>query len=377
MPALNKLVLALGLSILLRPGGADAASMPAQTLRDCMATLARVTDFQGVVYARHDHHVVQESFGAADAQGRVPITAATRFNIGSAGKMFTAVAIGRLVDRHRVELDAPIRRYLPGLKPELASITIAQLLNHTAGLGDYLDPSHRQAIEAANTASELLPLALATPPAFKPGTKRAYSNSGYVVLGAIIEKVSGLTYAQFLQREIFTPLGMSHTRLDASGSAEPMTRMSPAGRLDRPVPSPLQLKRASPAGGAFSTAADMSLFLSALSQGRLLSRQTMQTFLAPRQAPGGSPATYGYGFTLREKPVLRIGHGGGAPGVNAQIALYPDAGWQLIALSNEDPPAASRMVDLLENAVMTPGAESACGMSPGTSQPPPASRSTP
>jgi hypothetical protein len=121
----------------------------------------------------------------------------------------------------------------------------------------------------------------------------------------------------------------------------------------------------------------MSLFLSALAQGRLLSRQTMRTFLAPRQAPGGSPATYGYGFTLREKPVVRIGHGGGAPGVNAQIALYPDAGWQLIALSNEDPPTASRMVDLLENAVMTSGAESVCGMSPSTSQPPPASRSTP
>lgn len=160
---------------------------------------------------------------------------------------------------------------MPALKPEFSSITVAQLLNHTSGLGDYFEPANKATIDAALTASDLLPLALAAPPAFTPGTRRAYSNSGFVVLGAIIEKVTGLTYTDFIRKEILTPLGMRDTQFEATGSAEPMTRMSPGGMLDRPVPSPLRDLHASPAGGAVSTTRDVSKFLAALGGTKLRS----------------------------------------------------------------------------------------------------------
>jgi len=361
MHFLSKMVLVL-VSMVPLCGLAEASSPAAQaeTITACMVRAAADLGFNGSIYARHADLVVEKEFGAADADGKVPITDKTRFNIGSAAKMFTAVAIGLLVDKGAVQFDAPIGRYLADLKPAFSRITVAELLNHTSGLGDYFVPRNKAAINAAVTATDLLPLALATPPAFTPGSKRVYSNSGFVVLGAIIEKVSGMSYAEFVHKEILAPLGMTHTRMDAEDSAEPMSRMSPEGMLEQVRPSPFRQLRASPAGGIFSTASDLSVFLSALTHGRLVSHATLSALLAPRSNPGGGPGTYGYGFDVRVKPILRVGHGGGAPGVNAEIALYPESGWQLIALSNYDPPVASRMVTVLESAVFAADPASAC-----------------
>ena len=339
---------------------ATASPPQAESLVSCINSAAAEIGFHGVVYVRRGDLVVQKPYGMADAAEKMPITAETRFNIGSAAKMFTAVAIARLVDRGEVQLDAPIGNYLADLPPEFARITIAQLLNHTSGLGDYFNMANKRVIDAAISATDLLPLALATSPAFVPGSKRAYSNSGFVVLGAIVEKVSAMSYREFVQKEILHPLGMSHTRFDPQDSAEPMTRMSPNGPLDKLQPSPLRQVRASPAGGIFSTASDMSLLLTALSNGRLVKRETTQLFLEPRADPGGGAGTYGFGFAVQTTPAVRVGHGGGAPGVNAEIALYPDSGWQLIALSNNDPPAASRMLSVLEHAAFSPDLPTAC-----------------
>ena len=342
-------------------GPAYAAPGSSEPIASCMTRAAAVLGFTGSVYARMGETVVERSFGAADAAGRIPISSETRFSMGSANKMFTAAAIGRLVDRGVVSFDAPISRYLTGLKPEFASITIAQLLDHTAGLGDYLAPENMPAIMASKTATDLLPLALATPPAFAPDSRRAYSNSGFVVLGTIIEKVSGLTYAEFVRREILDPLGMVNTRFDGEDAAMPMSRMSPTGMLDkaRPVDG-FAWKVSSPAGGMFSTPSDLSRFLAALADGRLLSPSTQQVLLTARADPGGAPAPFGYGFIVREAPPARVGMGGGAPGINAEVALYRPSGWQLIALANDDPPAATRMRTVLEKAMFAPDPDAAC-----------------
>lgn len=337
----------------------EAAPISPTGIAACMAYAADAFNFNGTVLAKVGDEAVEKSFGVSDAAGKIPVTRGTRFNMASASKMFTAVAIGRLVDRGAIEFDAPIGRYLKGLKPEFSAITIAQLLNHTSGLGNYFAPRNEAAIGAARTATDLLPLALADSPAFTPGSRRAYSNSGFIVLGAIIEKVSGLSYFVFLQREIFGPLDMQSTGPDARGAAEPMTRMSPDGPTTILQPSPMRHARASPAGGMFSTASDIAVFMSALAAGRLVSRETLETLLLPRVDPGGGPGTYGYGFNVQVGPD-RIGHGGGAPGVNAEIALYRDTGWQLIALSNRDPPVASRMIAVLEKALYAKDPPAAC-----------------
>jgi len=338
---------------------AAAAAPPTAALAACMQRAASSLGFNGSVAARVDGVSVEQFFGTADAGGGTPVAAETRFNLGSASKMFTAVAIGRLVDRGAVQFDAPVGRYLPGLPPTVGAITIAELLNHTSGLGDYFQPQNAPAIAAARTATDLLPLAIADPPAFAPGSRRAYSNSGFVVLGAVIEKRSGLSYEEFLQREVFTPVGMRNTRADGRGAAAPMSRMSPDGLLPDPAPVEMPPLRASPAGGFYSTLTDVAAFLAALADGRLVSRATLATMLSPRADPGGGPGTYGYGFNVRVLP-RRIGHGGGAPGVNAEIAFYPDLGWQLIALANRDPPVASQMVAVLEKALLGADAGTAC-----------------
>ena len=331
-----------------------------QVIEACVRSAAETLKFNGSILVALDGLRVEQSFGTSDAAGRVPIDRETRFSVGSASKMLTAVAIGRLVDRGAIDLNAAIGRYLPGLRPEFSSITVAQLLNHTSGLGDYLDLKNKTTIDAARTATDLLPLALASAPAFPPGSKRAYSNSGFVVLGAIIEKVSGMSYAQFVQKEILTPLGMNHTQFIAAGSAEPMTRMSPGGMLDSPIPSPLRDLHASPAGGVVSTTGDLTKFLTALGNAKLIRRATLTKFILARPDPSGDAGSYGYGFNVRIGPPLRVGHGGGAPGVNAEIAYYPATRWQLIALSNNDPPTASRMVTVLEKTIFAPEPEIAC-----------------
>ena len=152
---------------------------------------------------------------------------------------------------------------------------------------------------------------------------------------------------------------MTQTSLERTGSADPMTHMSPQGRTADARLSPLRLDNASPAGGMFSTVQDLSSFLSAVDAGRLVRRGTLDVLLAPR-LDADSGRSYGLGFVVRTEPRLRAGHGGGAPGVNAEVDFFPDSGWQLIALSNNDPPTATRLVDVLERAAFSDEPMRAC-----------------
>ncbi len=347
------------LAVVVVLAGSTNAAPRDKAISNCMASAASAFGFSGTVYASNNDHAVERSFGSSDADGDVANGSHTRFNIGSIDKTFTAVAIGILVDRGVVRFDAPIGLYLSGLVPEFGRITVAELLDHTSGLGDYFRPENRAAIDAAKTATDLLPLALSSPPAFAPGSKRAYSNSGYIVLGAIIEKVSGLTWAEFVRREMLDPAGMSDTRVDSVGGAVPLSRMSPTGRLDKPRAAPGPIL-ASPAGGLFSTPRDLSRFLSALFGGRIVSKTTLAQLTMSRADPAGGPQPAGYGFVIHEKAPAKISVGGGAPGVNADIAYFPDSGWQLIALANIDPPAATLMDRVLERVVTAPDPAAAC-----------------
>jgi D-alanyl-D-alanine carboxypeptidase len=338
------------LLILAQPAQADDG------LGVCMRKAAAEMHFNGVAYAGRGNDVVEEVFGTSDRDGKLPVQPSTRFNIGSAGKMFTAVAIGQLVDRGLISFDAPIGTYLKELRPELADITVRQLLAHTSGLGDYLKPANHDLIEKARTATALLPLAIADVPSFPPGSRFSYSNSGYVVLGAIIERVTRRSYAEYLEREVFARAGMKDTALDTAGSADPMTRMSPVGPLPRPVLSPLRLAFASPAGGEVSTAADMARFLDAVQDNRLVTAATKKTLLTP----ASGSMQYALGFNVTAGPPLKVGHGGGAPGINAEIALFPESGWKVVALSNYDPPTATELAAVLERVVFAADKPAAC-----------------
>jgi CubicO group peptidase (beta-lactamase class C family) len=336
---------------------APSAAAPAEAIHRCAALLTENDRFAGTVAVsrRGDllfSHVYPETADAAGAD--MP------YNVASLGKMFTAVAIGQLVDSGRIAFDDPIGRHLPDLPPELGRITIAQLLNHTSGLADYLRPENRAAIAAARNARDLLPLALAGPLQFEPGSRRAYSNSGFVVLGAIVETLRGESYADYVGRHIFAPAGMTRSSLVApAGVAVPMTRRgaeAPGPRRPAPI---IDGGRASPAGGAYSSAGDLVRFADALLANRLTRTATTEALIRTvgptRTGPNGEVRGYGFGFNVTEMGAMRFaGHGGGSPGMNAELLFSPVTGMAVAILSNYDPPAATAIADFARAALARP-----------------------
>ncbi len=339
-------------------------------LRACIAGRSARDEFSGTMLVGERGRVLwQEAFGHADAGGRIANTPETRFNVASMGKMFTAVAIGQLADAGRLRFDDPIARHLPGLPPEIGAITIDQLLTHRSGLRDYFRPDNRTAIQSARTAADLLPIALADGLAFAPGSAFAYSNSGYVVLGAIVERLSGLSYPDYLQQRIFAPAGMAATSLDGTlARAAAMTRRGPggAGAEGPPRPAP-QIGSAwgSPAGGAVSTVGDLLRFAEALRHHLLTRPETTELMwrahlVPPAEAGGEGQASYGYGFNRLDLDGTRlVGHGGGSIGINAHLEIDPERGRVVVVLANRDPPAATEALRAARRALL--GGGPVCG----------------
>ena len=155
--------------------------------------------------------IVQPAGPTTFAQG-APENA--RFNLGSAGKMFTGVAVGQLIDAGKVRLEDPIGAQVKGLTSEAAAVTVRQLLTHTSGLGNFFSPENLVAIEKARTASDLLSLVASDKPSFPPGSRFQYSNTGFLLLGILVERVSGQSYGRYLDEHVFNPAGMVTTGLE-------------------------------------------------------------------------------------------------------------------------------------------------------------------
>lgn len=326
-----------GAALLGAPFAVLAQTQPAPafapTLAACFASQSALTPFSGLVLAQRGRDSFLQIAGTVDG-GRAP-GRDTPYRLASVGKVFTEVAIGQLVDRGRIRLDAPIGTYLPDLPPALAAVTVEQLILHRSGIsGDImLTPEMAATMQRARSARDLLPLVVNRPLAFAPGTQTQYSNGGYFVLGAIIEAVSGRTYADYLRGAIFRPLGMTRSGVAANPRAAPsMSRMQGPGQplLDRPA-----LVRGLPdlpgtsAGDSISTADDLARLARALLGHRLLSDAT-KARIFPRRGN-----------------VWRIGQGGGRPGANTYFMLFPESDAALIVLTNYDPPAGELMGETL------------------------------
>ncbi|MGQ0558725.1 MAG: serine hydrolase domain-containing protein [Sphingosinicella sp.] len=330
---------------------ASAAVLPVQVeaIAQCAATLAARDEFAGAVaIAAGGKILLSRAYGGVDA------SAGTPHNIGSLNKMFTAVAIGQLADAGRLSFDAPVGRHLPDLPAGIGRVTLAQLLAHSSGLADYARIENRAAMAAARTATDLLPIAVADGLRFEPGTRRSYSNSGYVLLGAVIERLGGRTWSEYVAAQVLAPAGMTRTYTTRpSDAATALTRrsMAPGAELSaerRPAPS-LGGGYASPAGSAYSTAEDLARFAAALLANRLTRPETTARLLTMNGAAGpanrrGETAGYGFGFNLWDTQGTRFaGHGGGSLGVNAELSFNPADGSIVAAVSHYDPPSASQV----------------------------------
>lgn len=319
-----------------------AALAPAVAAR--MGRLAANGRLSGAVLVALGQRVVlRRAYGLADREAGIANSVETRFRIGSMNKMFTAVAALQLAQAGRLKLDAPIGAYLPDYpsKAFRESVTLAQLLSHTAGAGDVFGPqfdAHRLELKAI---ADYVALYGARDPAYRPGDHFDYANYGFELAGYIVERVSGQDYYDYVERHVFRPAGMTST--GSLPEDVPVARRA-VGYLMRDgvlVPNTDTLPyRGGPAGGGYSTVGDMEAFARALMGGRLLDAAHTELMLQGHVQPGPDPANlYGYGMEISMRggrPM--VGHGGGAPGMNGQLWMWPKTGSVAVVLTNFDPP---------------------------------------
>ncbi|MCA1582824.1 MAG: beta-lactamase family protein [Acidobacteria bacterium] len=292
--------------------------------------LASADQFSGVVLlARNGSPFFQKAYGFANRELQVPNTLDTRFNVASIGKLFTSAAIAGLVHDGRLSYSDTVAKWLPSTKiPSADRITVAQLLDMTSGLGDIFGPAYSATPkDRIQELSDYLALFETRPLLFEPGKGREYSNAGYVVLGLIIEKVTGKNYREFVREAVFLPAGMNDTGLFATDEITPRRAVGYTRHLGGGSGSSdarhsnvfLQPGRGSSAGGGFSTAGDLLKFAMAVKKGAL-------SLAEPGRPPGGRSAAGGFA--------------GGAPGSNALLEYNADGSLVAIVLANEDPPLA-------------------------------------
>lgn len=314
----------------LQAPGASPPSLSSTTTAELHRELGDLADsgaFSGVVLLAVGREVsFLEGYGAADREGDRHITSDTRFNVGSLGKSFTSAGILRLVQEGRLSLDDPVGLHLTGLPSGIGDrVTIGHLLRMRSGMGDYLmDPEFQANPDRFRTTEALLALVASRPLEFSPGSQSSYSNSGFVVLGAVIEALEGQPYHDVMREWFFEPLGMA-----ATGPEGPEATSNTAfgysagpqgtGPLRRCPPAP-----ATPAGGVYSTASDLHRFFLALLSDELLDPELTDLFLNIFE-PDPAPA-------IRETG--RLARAGGAPGVGAVVLGEPTTLDLVIVLSN-------------------------------------------
>jgi CubicO group peptidase (beta-lactamase class C family) len=273
-------------------------------------------------------------------------------------KMFTAVAVAQLAQQGKLAFDDPLLKHLPDYpNQEIAGkITIHQLLTHTSGLGDYFTDKFMQTSkDRYRTIQDFFPLFVDKPLTGEPGKEFRYSNAGFMVLGAVVAKVSGEDYFDYVRNHIYKPAGMVNTDAyemdrDTPNLAIGYTQGGMAGPGEPEGPRNnlfLHVVKGGPAGGGFSTVEDLTRFAAALQNGKLLDKKHADLVLTGKVASGRrGNAKYAYGFFDETSRGTRIvGHSGGFPGINSQLDIYLDKGYTVAVMSNYDPPAAQRIAD--------------------------------
>jgi CubicO group peptidase (beta-lactamase class C family) len=313
---------------------------------------AAAGQFSGsVLVAKGDRVLLKRGYGMADRARHLANTARTRFCAASMGKMFTGVAIAQLAGQGRLAFTDTVGAHLPGFPPEIADrVTVHHLLTHTAGMGDVLRRTPDGPPPPVTLAEQLRRIA-AEPLLFDPGARFSYSNSGFIVLGGIIERVTGRKYPDHVRDRVFRPAGMADTAIRVYRASE-VAGMAHgyAGGTDTGD----ELRIGNPSGGAYSTVGDLFRFARALTRHRLLSPALTDTVVTGKVAtdrPGPGEDEYAYGFGDRRIGGVRIvGHNGGSPGYEGQLDIYLDQGWTVVILTNQDGamlPAMRRSEDLL------------------------------
>ena len=324
------------------------------SLRKRLDEVVAVDLFSGAVLVAKDGKTVfAQAYGLADREKKTPNTLQTRFRLGSMNKMFTAVATLQLVQNGKLDLKAPFGNYLTDYpnKDVASKVTIEQMLSHTGGTGDIFGPEFDKNRLELKTLQDYVKLYGNRGPEFEPGSRWQYSNYGFLLLGVIVEKVSGQNYYDYVRDHIFKPAGMIATASEpedqvVADRSVGYMRSDGTGWQRNTDTLPY---RGTSAGGGYSTVEDLLKFATALQTNKLLKPQYTEMLTTGKvETPNGG--RYAYGFQEATVNGTRcFGHGGGAPGMNGELKICPGPGYVVAVLANLDPPAASRVANFITN----------------------------
>lgn len=336
-------VKALGARVTPRP-----ADIPADPRLDDSALAKAVSnklalmgeDYSGVVLiARKGKPFAAFARGLADRERKIPVTAATKFRVGSMNKMHTAVAVLQLAQAGKLDLQAPLITYLKDY-PNGAwarKVTLHQLLTHTGGAGDFFGPEYDANRETLRTLQDYVALLGAREPTFEPGAKWQYANFGFILLGRVVEVVSGQSYYDYVEGHVFKPAGMTGSGFEPEATFVPERAVAYEHIGDAYRPAGGLPWRGTSAGGGYSTAEDFLKFAVALYDGRLLDEAHRRLMTSP-QVDDGRGGKYGYGLSIPSAELPMVGHAGGAPGMNGDLQILDGGEGVVVTLSNVAPP---------------------------------------
>ena len=320
-----------------------------------------------VLLAKNGQPIFTAAYGLADREKKIPNKLDTRFRIGSMNKMFTAVSIMQLVQAGKLQLTDPLGKYLTDYpNKNLASkVTIHHLLTHTGGTGDFFGPQFDAHRLELRTLKDYVTLYGKRDLAFEPGSRWEYSNYGFLLLGLVIEKVSGENYYDYVRDHVYKPAGMNSSGSVAEDEIVPdrsigyMKEDSPKWQPNTDTLPP----RGTSAGGGYSTVEDLLRFANALNGHKLLNEHFTDLLTTGKvEGPDGGKYAYGFGDHVADG-IRWFGHGGGAPGMNGDLKIFPQSGYVIAVLANMDPPAAGRISDFIAQRlpVKTGASKSAIG----------------
>ncbi len=323
----------------IRPAVTEAVAL--EEIRAVLSRLRKQNWLSGTVLVAKGPALLLTDFaGEANKGDHARINLDTKFNLGSMNKMFTATAVARLVEARKLSFDDPVSKYLDETwlpRSVTDRITIRHLITHTSGLGSYFNEEYvRSSRDLFRALDDYKPLIRNDRPAFNPGERFQYSNTGMFLLGVVIEKVTGEDYFTHIRRAIYAPAGMTNS--DSYEMDYPVENLAIGYSPDWKSPYQWQnnlyrhVIKGGPAGGGFSTVGDLHRFALALLSGKLVSSAMLKTMWQDVKGEN-----YGYGFSVAQGPGGRsVGHNGGFRGINAQLDIYLDSGYIVAVLSNRD-----------------------------------------
>jgi CubicO group peptidase (beta-lactamase class C family) len=288
--------------------------------------------FMGTVLVAQDGKILlDQGYGFANLEWQVPNTPTTKFRLGSITKQFTAASILLLEERGKLKVEDPVKKYMPDAPAAWDKITIFHLLTHTSGIPNFTSfPDYGSREAEPMTPQKLVEWFRDKPLDFEPGEKWKYSNSGYALLGYLIEKISGQSYADFLQQNIFTPLGMKDSGYDSNSAL--ITRRAAGYARDKNGPLNAGFVHMSipfAAGALYSTTEDLLRWEQGLFGGKVLKPESLSKMTTPFKQD------YAFGLSVTNKNGHKmIAHGGGIQGFNTSLAYYPDDKLVIAVLAN-------------------------------------------